>query len=47
MIFKKTFEKNNSVTVLYVKEKEICSAYISKINLNCEKQILLLMIPHG
>ena len=38
MTFKKTFEKNNSIIVLYVKEKEICSTYISKINLNCEKQ---------
>ena len=25
---------------------EICSAYISKINWNCEKQITLLMIPN-
>ena len=28
------------------KEKEIYSAYISKINTNCEKQIILLMIPN-
>ena len=32
--------------MLYTKEKEICPAYISKINLNCEKQIILLMIPN-
>ena len=28
------------------KEEEICPAYISKINLNGEKQIILLMIPN-
>ena len=31
---------------MYTKEKEICPAYISKINWNCEKQIILLMIPN-
>ena len=31
---------------MYIKEKEMCSACISKINLNCEKQIILLMIPN-
>ena len=43
------FVKNNStiaLNILYIKEKEICLAYISKINLNCEKQIILLMIPN-
>ena len=36
----KRFEKNNctiALNVLYTKEKEICPAYISKINSNCEK----------
>ena len=47
MILKKNFEKIKSIIALYVKEKEMCSAYISKINLNCETQILLLMIPNG
>ena len=45
----KTFEKNNltiTLNILYIKEKEICSAYISKINSNCERQIILLMIPN-
>ena len=45
----KTFEKNNptiALNILYVKEKEICPAYISKFNSNCEKQIILLMIPN-
>ena len=45
----KTFEENNptiALNILYIKEKEMCSAYISKINLNCEKQIILLMIPN-
>ena len=42
-------EKNNptiALNILYVKEKEICPAYIPKINLNHEKQIILLMIPN-
>ena len=45
----KTFGKNNPVTALdtlYIKEKEIWPAYTSIINLNCEKQIILLMIPN-
>ena len=36
----KTFEKNYPTTalnILYIKEKETCTAYISKINSNCEK----------
>ena len=44
----KTLEKNNLTTVLnilYIKEKEICPAYIPKINSNCEKKKTLLMIP--
>ena len=32
--------------ILYTIEKEICPAYISKINSNCEKQIIILMIPN-
>ena len=42
-------EKNKSTIVLnimYIKEKEICAAYISKINSNCEKQVILVMIPN-
>ena len=45
----KTFEKNNPVTalnILYIKKKEKCPVYISKINSNCEKQIILLMIQN-
>ena len=41
-------EKNNQTitfNILYIKEKEICLVYISKINSNFEKQIILLMIP--
>ena len=33
----RTFEKNNltmALNILYIKEKEICPAYISIINLN-------------
>ena len=45
----KMFE-NNSLTVtlniLYMKEKEIGPDYISKINSNCEKQVILLVIPN-
>ena len=36
----KTFQKINptiALNVLYIKEKEVCLAYISKINSNCEK----------
>ena len=43
----KAFEKNNltiAVDVLYIKEKEIYPAYVSKVNSNCEKQIILLII---
>ena len=29
-----------------IKEKEICPVYISKTNSNCEKQIILLIIPN-
>ena len=42
----KTFEKNDptiALNIWVIKEKEICPAYISKINSNCEKQIILLM----
>ena len=45
----KTFEKNNptiSLNVLYIKEMEICLTYVSKVNSNCEKQIIFLMIPN-
>ena len=44
----KTFEKNNptiALDILYIKEKKKCLAYISKINSNFEKQVILLMIP--
>ena len=42
----KTFEKNNltfALNILYIKEKEMCPAYISKIISNCEKQLILLI----
>ena len=41
------FEKNNSkiaLNIFYIKEKEMDLAYMSKINWNCEKQIIILMI---
>ena len=44
----KHLRKNNltiAVNVLYIKEKETYPAYISKINSNCKKNIILLMIP--
>ena len=44
----KTFEEKNLtivLNILYTKEKEIFPAYISKINSNCEKQIIILIIP--
>ena len=43
------FEKNNltiALNILNIKEKEICPAYISNIDSNCEKQIILLKIPN-
>ena len=43
------FEKNNptfALIILHTKEKEICPADISKIHSNCEKQIILIMIPN-
>ena len=45
----KTFKKNNlaiALIILYIKETEIYSGYISKINSNCKKQIILIMIPN-
>ena len=43
------FEKNNSkiaLNIFYIKEKEMYLAYMSKINWNCEKQIIILMISN-
>ena len=45
----KTFEKNNptfALNILYIKEKEMLSAYISKHNSTRERQIILLTIPN-
>ena len=39
----KTFEKNYwtiAPNILYIKEKEICPAYISKITSNCKKLLM-------
>ena len=47
MVDGKTFKKTNPTIALNIpniKEKEICPAHISKINPNCEKQIIILMI---
>ena len=43
-----SFEKKiqQLLLIFCIKEKEICPANISKINSNCEKQIILLMIPN-
>ena len=30
-----------------VKKKKIYPAYVSKRNLNCEKEVILLIIPNG
>ena len=32
---------------MYAKKEKIYIAYVSKHNSNCEKQVILLMIPHG
>ena len=45
----KTFEKNNPTTapnIYYSKEREKFLVYISKINSNYEKQIILFMVPN-
>ena len=45
----KTFKKNNptiALNIVYIKEKEILPAYISKNNSTREKQMILLMIPN-
>ena len=34
-----------ALNILYIKQKEICLAYVSKLNSNCEKQIIWFMIP--
>ena len=48
MIGKKLREIIQQLFLMFyiLKEKEICPAYISKFNSNCEKQINLLMIPN-
>ena len=46
---KKTFEKSNptiALDVLHIKEIDIYPAYISKINLDFEKQIIFVAIPN-
>ena len=43
------FEKNNvaiALNVLYTKNEKMYPAYVSKHNLNREKQVILLMIPN-
>ena len=29
-----------ALNILYIKQKEICLGYVSKLNSNCEKQII-------
>ena len=46
----KKIEKNNvaiALKVLYAKKEKIYLAYVSKSNLNSEKQVIRLMIPNG
>ena len=46
----KKIYKNNitiSLNVFYTKKEKIYPAYFSKYNSNCEKQIILLIIPDG
>ena len=43
---KKNWEGKKHHRLVDYKEAEICPAYISKISSNCEKQIILLMIPN-
>ena len=49
-MIEKKIEKNNvtiALNVLYAKKEKICPAYISKYNLNREKQVIPLMISNG
>ena len=46
MIGKRLRNPTIALNIFHIKEKEICPASISKINLNCEKQIILLMITN-
>ena len=46
----KKFEKNNvtvALNVLYAKKEETYSAYVSKHNSNCGREVILFMIPNG
>ena len=46
----KKLEKNNTniaIDVLCVKKEKIYPAYVSKFDLNRQKQVILLMIPNG
>ena len=45
----KTFDKNKptiALNILYIKERVIPPAYISKVNSNYKKQIIILMISN-
>ena len=42
----KCFSEKQSDNILHIEEKEIFPAFISKINSNSEKQIILFMIPN-
>ena len=47
---RKKFEKNNvtiALSVLHLKKEKIYPPYVSKNNSNCEKQVILSMIPNG
>ena len=44
------FEKNNvtiALNVFFAKREKIYPAYASKSNSNCEKPVIVLMIPNG
>ena len=47
---RKKFEKNNvtiALNVLHLKKEKTYPPYVSKNNSNCEKQVILSMIPNG
>ena len=46
MIGKRLRKKIQQLLLIFCILKKICPAYIPKIYLNCEKQIILLMIPN-
>ena len=46
-IHKRIAKVKTALNVLYTKKEKIYPAYISKNHSNCEKQVILSIIPNG